>query len=123
MPKTMTKPRPGAHRLFAILIAGVSINLTACYDLTRFKQERYECGLNPDGLVEVDLRDFKIGGEATAIFSDRTVTMVITESSDSIFTLAQGKSKIRIDRNSGIIRMTKGARYRNIRCEKTEFRM
>ena len=58
-----------------------------CDDLTRFKQERYECGYNPDGVAEIEFRSFEEGADATVTFSDETVIMPIVESSDARFTL------------------------------------
>ena len=97
--------------------------VVGCDDLTRFKQERYACGYNPDGLVEIDFREFKKGEQTTVIFTDETVTMPIIESSDSRFTLAGPGLIIRIDRASGTIRLTRGTRYRNVKCTKSNFRM
>ena len=49
--------------------------------------------------------------------------MQIIESSDSNFSLARGPLVIRIDRKSGTVRLTRGSRYRNIECSKSEFTM
>lgn len=97
--------------------------LAGCYDLTRFKQERYECGQNPNGLVEIDFRDFKEGADTTVTFIDDTLTMKIIESSDDRFVLADETLVVRVDRKTGTIRLTRGSRYRNIKCVKSEFRM
>ena len=78
--------------------------LLRCDDLTRFNQERYECGYNPDGLVEIDLREFKEGSQATVTFTDQAVTMPIVESNDDRFTLTGPGLIVRIDRGSGTIR-------------------
>lgn len=104
-------------------LAAAGLLLAGCDDLTRFEQERYECGSNPDGLVEIDFREFKKGEQTTVIFTDETVTMPIIESSDSRFTLAGPGLIIRIDRASGTIRLTRGTRYRNVKCTKSNFRM
>ena len=112
--------RPLRLRL-AVLALGVG--LTACDDLTRFEQERYECNLNRQGLIEVDMRSTSIGDEVIVTFSDETVAAIIMESSDSDFTLAKDNLIMRIDRESGTIRMTRGTRYVNIACTRTVFRM
>ena len=104
-------------------LAAAGLLLAGCDDLTRFEQERYECGSNPDGLVEIDFREFKKGEQTTVIFTDETVTMPIIESSDSRFTLAGPGLIIRIDRASGTIRLTRGTRYLNVKCTKSNFRM
>ena len=97
--------------------------LAGCDDLTRFEQERYECGPNPDGLVEINFRDFDKGAKTPVTFSDKTVTMSIIESSDARFTLTTPGLIVRVDRGSGTIRLTHGTRYRNVRCTKSNFRM
>ena len=107
----------------ALALLAVGVGLAACDDLTRFEQERYECSLNRQGLVEVDMRSTSTGDQVTVTFSDETVAAVILESSDSTFTLAKDNLIMRIDRESGTIRMTRGTRYINIACTRTVFRM
>ncbi len=107
----------------ALALLAVGVGLAACDDLTRFEQERYECNLNRQGLLEVDMRSTRTGDEVTVTFSDETVAAVIMESSDSTFTLVKDNLIMRIDRESGTIRMTRGTRYVNIACTRTVFRM
>ena len=107
----------------ALALFFVGVGLAACDDLTRFEQERYECSLNRQGLVEVDMRSTSTGDQVTVTFSDETVAAVILESSDSTFTLAKDNLIMRIDRESGTIRITRGTRYINIACTRTVFRM
>ena len=115
-----TQPRPLKQGL-ALLALGCG--LAACDDLTRFEQERYECNLNMQGLVEVDMRSTSTGDQVTVTFSDETIAAVIMESNDSTFTLVKDNLIMRIDRESGTIRMTRGTRYINIACTRTVFRM
>ena len=107
----------------ALLLAAASYLLAGCDELTRFTQERYECGNNPNGLVEIDFREFKKGSEAAVTFTDETIIMPIIESSDERFTLASQGLIVRVDRGSGTIRLTRGTSYRNVKCEKSKFRM
>ena len=106
----------------AALVATTCL-LAGCYDLTRFKQERYECEFNQQGLVEIDFRDFKVGANTTVIFSDKTVAMPIIEANDRNFTLAADGLIIRVDRSSGTVRITRGTRYRNVKCVKSKFKI
>ena len=105
----------------ALVVAGVLIS--GCDDLTRFKQERYECTSNRHGLVEIDFRSMEVGDEIGVGFADGTKTMLITESTDRNFTLTKDSLILRIDRKSGTVRLTRGSRYLNINCAKSEFRM
>jgi hypothetical protein len=119
----MRRPEMWRRLLFTAPLVTAACLLAGCYDLTRFKQERYECEFNQQGLVEIDFRDFKIGAEATVIFNDETVTMPIIKASDESFTLADDGLIIRVDRSSGTIRLTRGTRYRNVKCVKSKFRI
>ena len=118
----MTDTRNSRLTVFTVLATSVLL-LTACDDFARFKQERYECSFNRHGLVEMDIRSTKIGDTVATTFTNGTVMMDITESTDSAFTLVKDNIIIRIDRASGAVRMTKGSRYLPVSCEKTEFRM
>lgn len=106
-----------------LALLAVGVGLAACDDLTRFEQERYECNLNRQGLLEVDMRSTRTGDEVTVTFIDENVAAVIMESNDSTFTLVKDNLIMRIDRESGTIRMTRGTRYVNIACTRTVFRM
>ena len=106
-----------------LLLVAAGYLLAGCYELTSFTQERYECGSNPNGLVEIDFREFKKGSETAVTFTDETIIMPIIESSDERFTLASQGLIVRVDRGSGTIRLTRGTIYRNVKCEKSKFRM
>ena len=120
---TMKKPEISSYLQNSLLLAAMGCLFTGCDDLTRFNQERYECGYNPDGLVEIDLREFKEGSQATVTFTDEAVSMPILDSNDNQFTLSGPGLIVRIDRGSGTIRLTRGSSYRNVKCTKSKFRM
>ena len=110
------------HATIALLVAASTLG-AACDDLTRFKQERYECNSNRHGLAEIDFRSMEVGDEIGVGFADGTRNMLITESTDRNFTLTADELILRIDRNTGTVRLTRGSRYLNISCAKSEFRM
>ena len=85
---TMKKPEISSYLQNSLLLAAMGCLFTGCDDLTRFNQERYECGYNPDGLVEIDLREFKEGSQATVTFTDEAVSMPILESTSKIKIIA-----------------------------------
>ena len=120
---TMKTPEMSSYLKSSLSLIAAGCLFAACDDLTRFNQERYECGYNPDGLVEIDLREFKEGSKATVTFTDEAVTMPIVESNDDRFTLTGPGLIVRIDRGSGTIRLTRGSHYRNVKCTKSKFRM
>ena len=120
---TMKTPEISSYLKCSLSLIAAGCLFASCDDLTRFNQERYECGYNPDGLVEIDLREFKEGSQATVTFTDEAVTMPIVESNDDSFTLIGPGLIVRIDRGSGNIRLTRGSRYRLVKCTKSTFRM
>jgi hypothetical protein len=115
------RPKPARLTFTAIALAGLVA--AGCDDLSRFKQERYECNFNQHGLVEIDIRDMEVGTEVAVSFTDGDRKMLLTESSDSNFTLTNEQLILRVDRKSGTVRLTRGSRYLNISCSKSEFRM
>ena len=120
---TMKTPEMSSYMKSSLSLIAAGCLFAGCDDLTRFNQERYECGYNPEGLVEIDLREFKEGSLATVTFTDEAVTMPIVESNEDRFTLTGPGLIVRIDRGSGTIRLTRGSRYRNMKCTKSKFRM
>ena len=97
--------------------------IASCDLLTRFHQELYKCPLNPTGIIEVDFRAFKIGDDANLFFTDKTVTANIIESTDDALSVQKDDLIVRVDRNSGIVRLTRDSRFTNVRCTKAVFKM
>ena len=119
----MKTPKISSYLLSSLLLVAVGCLFAGCDELTRFKQERYECGYNLDGLIEIDLREFKKGSKATVKFNGETLIMPIVESNNDRFTLTSPNLIVRIDRGSGIVRLTRGSQYRKVKCKKSKFRM
>ena len=116
---SMPRPFSGHCLVFALCLPMIA----GCDLLTRFHQELYKCPLNPTGIIEVDFRAFKIGDEAKLFFTDKTVTANIIESTDDALSVQKDNLIVRVDRNSGIVRLTRGSRFTNVRCTKTVFKM
>ena len=117
----MKSRRPSKPTFVTLAIVGLL--MSGCDDFTRFKQERYECSGNRHGLLEIDIRETKVGDEVAVSFTDGPKMMTLTESSNKSFTLTKDQLILRIDRGSGTVRLTRGSRYLNISCSKSEFRM
>ena len=100
----MKRHKITAKRWTFVQLLTASCLIAGCEDLTRFEQERYECGYNPDGLVEIDFRNFDEGEETNVVFNDGTATMQIIESSDTHFVLTAPGLIVRVDRGSSTIR-------------------
>ena len=120
---TMKAPKISSYLKSSMLLVAIGYILAGCDELIRFTQERYECDHNLDGLVALELREFKQGSQATVKFYDETIKMPIVESNDDRFTLNGPGLIVRIDRGSGTIRLTRGSRYHNVKCKKSKFRM
>jgi len=112
-------PRP--LTLCGLIVGGFA--LAGCDEMTRFKQEKYECGLNASGIVEIDFRSMKVGDAATLVTNDGDGAATITFADDDEFLLEAEGLIIRIDRKTANIRATRGNFYREISCVKSEFRM
>ena len=119
----MKRHRITARRWTLVQLLAAGCLIAGCEDLTRFEQERYECGYNPDGLVEIDFRNLDEGEETKVVFNDGTATMQIIESSDTHLVLTAPGLIVRVDRGSSTIRLIRGTRYRIVKCIKSNFRM
>ena len=97
--------------------------LSACDEINRFKQEKYECDWNPAGILEIDLRSLKVGAKANLVTFAGDQTGKLVFSDDQEFIIEAPRLIIRIDREEALIKATRGSRYHEMRCRKTEFKM
>jgi hypothetical protein len=106
-----------------ISICTAWLGLAGCDELTRFEQEKYECGPNPTGIYELDFRSTKVRDKVTMVTAtgDNNATIVFADKNE--FVLEESDLIIRINRQTGLIRSTKGNRYSEFQCTKTNFRM
>ncbi len=109
-------------RIGLSLTAGL-ILLSACDDFNRFKQEKYECGWNPAGIFEIELRSMKVDAKASlaTIDGDRTGKLVFIDNMELI--IEAPELIVRIDREKSLIKATRGTRYHEMVCKKVEFKM
>ena len=107
----------------SLVLALCLLLFAGCDLLTRFHKEHYTCPLNPTGIIEVDFREFGIGEDAQLLFIDKTITAKIIKSTDEALSVQKENLIVRVDRNSGIVRLTRGSRFTNVRCTKTVFKM
>ncbi|MDA7599575.1 hypothetical protein N8835_06060 [Alphaproteobacteria bacterium] len=107
-----------------ILGLGLSVMLlSSCDEMTRFQQESYACGYNPTGIYEIVLRSTKVGDDAVVTTNKGEEAMEIIFADDSSFILEIDGTILRINRDTGGIKVTRGTRYRNLTCEKAVFKM
>ena len=104
------------------IAAGILL-LSACDEINRFKQEKYECGGTRLAFLEIDLRSLKVGAKANLVTFDGDQTGKLVFSDDQELIIEAPRLIIRIDREKALIKATRGSRYHEMRCRKTEFKM
>ena len=104
------------------LAAGILL-LSACEEINRFKQEKYECGWNPAGILEIELRSMKVNAETTLLTFDGDQTGKLVFVDDRELIIEAPELIIRIDREQAVVKATKGTHYYEMRCKKIEFKM
>ena len=102
--------------------AGILL-LSACDEINRFKQEKYECGWNPAGILQIELRSMKVNAEANLVTFEGDQTGKLVFSDDRELIIEAPELIIRIEREQALIRATKGTHYHEMRCKKIEFKM
>ena len=114
----MTHKRP-VH-LSLLLICGVS--LTAC-PTERFRHEKYECNSSAFGISEIIFNDTGVGDIAKIIGYGSEKEVEILSSSKSAITTKMDDISIRIDRDTGTVRVKRGKHYAVLACSKSVFTM
>ena len=105
------------------ILATLLILLSACDDVSRFKQEKYECGLNSTGILEIDLRSMKVDAKVNILLVDRHITGKLVFSDDQNLVIKAPELIIRIDREKSLVKGTHRTNYDEMKCKKTEFKM
>ena len=109
-------------RMWFGLAAGMLL-LSACDEINRFKQEKYECGWNPAGILEIELRSMKVNAKANLVTFEGDQTGKLVFSDDRELIIEAPELIIRIDREQALIKATKDTRYYEMQCKKIEFKM
>lgn len=107
--------------LTALALCG--LGLAGCDEMTRFRHEKFACGPNPAGLVEIVLNSQKKGSEARIEFLDRQTEARLAEVSDRLFVLETASDRFQLDRQTGEIILTTGTRFLQLSCTRTVFTM
>ena len=104
-------------------LAAAILLLSACEEINRFKQEKYDCDWNPAGILEIELRSVKVDAKANLVTFDGNQTGKLVFSDDRELIIEAPNLIIRIDREKALIKATRGSRYHEMRCRKSEFKM
>ena len=105
-----------------VLIAICSVGLTAC-PTERFRHEKYECNSGAFGIAEIILNDTGVGNMAKIIGYGHEKEVKILSSSKSVITTKMDDTSIKIDRNTGTVRVKRGKHYAVLACSKSVFTM
>ncbi len=108
-----------AH-LSLLVICGLS--LTAC-PTERFRHEKYKCNSGAFGISEIIFNDTGVGDMAKIIGYGTEKNVEILSSSKSAITTQMEDISIKIDRDSGTVRVKRGKHYAVLACSKSVFTM
>lgn len=106
-----------------ITLATLLVLFSACDDVSRFKQEKYECDLNSTGILEIDLRSMKVDAKVNILLIDRHMTGKLVFSDDRNLVIEAPELIIRIDRKKSLVKSTYRTNYHEMKCKKIEFKM
>lgn len=107
-------------KLYLLLICGVV--LTAC-PTERFRHEKYKCNSSNFDIAEIIVNDTGVGDMAKIIGYGREQEVEILTSSKSSITAKMDDISIKIERDTGTIRLRRGKHYTVLNCSKSVFTM
>jgi hypothetical protein len=109
-------------------LTNLSLLVICCFSLTacpteRFRHEKYECNSGAFGISEIIFNDTSVGDMAKIIGYGTEKNVEILSSSKSAITTKMEDIKIKIDRDTGTVRVKRGNRYAVLACSKSVFTM
>ena len=105
-----------------ILLVMCIVGLTAC-PTERFRHEKYNCNSSAFGIAEIILNDTGVGDMAKIIGYGHEKQVMILSSSKSSITTKMDDIQIKIERDTGTVRVKRGNRYAVLTCSKSVFTM
>ena len=105
-----------------IMLAVIGVGLTAC-PTERFRHEKYECNSGTFGIAEIIVNDTGVGDMAKIISYGHEKQVKILSSSKSVITTKMDDTSIKIDRDTGTVRVKRGKHYAVLACSKSVFTM
>ena len=105
-----------------ILLVMCIVGLTAC-PTERFRHEKYNCNSSAFGIGEIILNDTGVGDMAKIIGYGHEKQVMILSSSKSSITTKMDDIQIKIERDTGTVRVKRGNRYAVLTCSKSVFTM
>ena len=106
----------------------LSLLIICCFGLTacpteRFRHEKYECNSGAFGISEIILNDTGVGDMAKIVGYGSEKNVEILSSSKAAITTQLDDINLRIDRNTGTVRVKRGKHFAVIACSKSVFTM
>ena len=105
-----------------ILLVMCIVGLAAC-PTERFRHEKYSCNSGAFGIAEIILNDTGVGDMAKIIGYGHEKEVMILSSSKSSITTKMDDIQIKIERDTGTVRVKRGNRYAVLTCSKSVFTM
>ena len=104
------------------LLVTCGVGLTAC-PTERFRHEKYTCNSGTFGIAEIIINDTGVGDMAKIIGYGYEKEVKILSSSKSVITTKMDDTNIKIDRDTGAVRVKRGKHYAVFSCSKSVFTM
>jgi uncharacterized protein with PhoU and TrkA domain len=105
-----------------ILLVMCIVGVTAC-PTERFRHEKYSCNSGAFGIAEIILNDTGVGDMAKIVGYGHENEVMILSSSKSSITTKMDDIQIKIERDTGTVRVKRGNRYAVLTCSKSVFTM
>ena len=105
-----------------ILLVMCIVGLTAC-PTERFRHEKYSCNSGTFDIAEIILNDTGVGDMAKIIGYGYEKEAKIVSSSKASITTKMDDIEIKIERDTGTVRVKRGNRYAVLTCSKSVFTM
>jgi len=105
-----------------ILLVMCIVGVTAC-PTERFRHEKYSCNSGAFGIAEIILNDTGVGDMAKIVGFGHEYEVMILSSSKSSITTKMDDIQIKIERDTGTVRVKRGNRYAVLTCSKSVFTM
>ena len=109
------------HILPGLCAFGAMMSLSGCFDLERFRHEKYSCAPNSLGIDEMIIRQAKKGAKVSLVANGSQIKAPITAISKQTVLIDYDGRMIEADRKSGSLRIHHKNRYYRLSCSVSLF--
>ena len=100
----------------------IAFGLAAC-PAERFRHEKYLCKSVSFDLESIIVNDTNIGGEVKIIGYGNERTAIIKVINDDHIEIEASRIRLKLDRNDGSVKISRGTRFARLACERSIFTM